>query len=534
MEITKKNFAEEIDNITKDLERSCFIGFDAEFTAILSGENFQHSLFDTNEDRYNKIKTEVSKMLMTQIGLTMFQYDRDIDTYVAVGYTFHLCPQVFGEIDQSFIFQASTLKFLCKHNFDFNKFTYEGLPYLSKEEDALIQQHLKNNKLIENLSRTMEMDEEKQLQTYCSEVSKWLATSDEGTMYIDVKSPVLRYLVHNEVRSRFPDVLTTDSLGNSNKVLIYRDKNVEGANSAPNNVLEENLMNNLLGFSQIIYLLETYKKPIVGHNLFLDTVLLHNQFIGSLPEKYSTFKKNINKMFPNIYDTKFISHEMSKKLSFDEVWKSNALQDLYEFFAEGKCKKLELGVNPIRLSTPFDVKQSYHEAGWDSFCSGYCFIRLGHWAASEASGQHRPVGPTQTLAGLREYCNRVNVIRGAVPYMNLVEEDPLTHRPSVLHVKSLNERVIDISKVVAALSGIGSIDVKPYGRRTALIAAGTKFTADRILKQYKDSPEYRISVFNYYRHSVTGRMALWGGALLTGSLVIYFLHNNLKTKSNLL
>lgn len=60
-------------------------------------------------------------MIMTQVGLTMFQYERDTDTYVATGYTFHLSPQAFGDIDQSFIFQASTLNFLCKHNFDFNK-----------------------------------------------------------------------------------------------------------------------------------------------------------------------------------------------------------------------------------------------------------------------------------------------------------------------------------------------------------------------------------------------------------------------------
>lgn len=58
---------------------------------------------------------------MTQVGLTMFQYDRNQDTYVGVGYTFHLCPQQFADIDQNFIFQASTLNFLCKHNFDFNK-----------------------------------------------------------------------------------------------------------------------------------------------------------------------------------------------------------------------------------------------------------------------------------------------------------------------------------------------------------------------------------------------------------------------------
>lgn len=68
-------------------------------------------------------------MIMTQVGLSMFQYDRDRDTYNAIGYTFHLCPQVFGDIDQSFIFQASTLKFLCKHKFDFNKVSKNKLQY---------------------------------------------------------------------------------------------------------------------------------------------------------------------------------------------------------------------------------------------------------------------------------------------------------------------------------------------------------------------------------------------------------------------
>lgn len=91
--------------------------------------------------------------------------------------------------------------------------------------------------------------------------------------------------------------------------------------------LEENLMNNILGFSQIINLLVEYKKPIVGHNLFLDVLLLHSQFIGPLPKKYSLFKKNVNSLWPMIYDTKHISHEMNRKLSVSEVWKSNSLQE---------------------------------------------------------------------------------------------------------------------------------------------------------------------------------------------------------------
>ncbi|XP_026329312.1 pre-piRNA 3'-exonuclease trimmer-like [Hyposmocoma kahamanoa] len=528
MEITRKNFAAQFDNITRDLKKSCFVGFDAEFTAILSGDCFKYRLFDTNEERYNQIKNDVGQMIMTQVGLTMFQYERDLDTYVAKGYTFHLGPQVFGDIDQSFIFQASTLKFLCRHNFDFNKFTYEGLPYLNKEEEIRVRHLLKENSQFNNLASTLDMADEKMLQQHCSEVSKWLCIGDDGTMYLDVESPTLRYIVHNEVRIRFPGVLTTDSLGNSHKVLIYRDKYVEGANNAPVAILEDNLMNHLLGFSQIISLLATYQKPIIGHNMFLDIVLLHTQFIGPLPMKYSKFKKNIHEMFPVIFDTKLISHEMGKKLTFDEVWKSNVLQDLYEFFSEGKCKKLQTGVNLIKLSTPFDVKQTYHEAGWDSYCSGYCFIRLGHWAACENSGKYRPVGPTEKIAALAPYCNRINIIRGAIPYMSIVGDDPPRHRPEWLHVKALNERVINVGKVASALASFGSIDIKPYGNRTALIAANSQFTVNNILKQFKNSQEYRISPFSVYRHSVAGQVAMWGVATIAGSLVLYLLHKKVK------
>lgn len=102
---------------------------------------------------------------------------------------------------------------------------------------------------------------------------------------------------------------------------------MEGANSAPMGVLEDNIMEHLLGFSQIIALLEQYKKPIIGHNIFLDIVLLHNQFIGPLPNDYVNFKKNINGMFPILFDTKYISHQMKKKLTYNEMWKSNALQE---------------------------------------------------------------------------------------------------------------------------------------------------------------------------------------------------------------
>ncbi|CAB3228579.1 unnamed protein product [Arctia plantaginis] len=528
MEITKNNFTEQLVNITKDLKKACFVGFDAEFTSILSGDRHKYRLFDTNEERYEKLKNEVRKMMMTQVGLTMFQYERDLDTYIATAYTFHLCPQSFGDLDQSFIFIASSLKFLCRHNFDFNKFLYEGLPFLSKAEEAKVRQDLKDKTMPQKLTQSLDISEERLLQGYCSQVSKWQSTSEDDTIYLDVENPILRYLVHNEIRIRFPNMLTTDSLGNSKKILIYRDKHVEGANSAPMAIIEEDLMNNLLGFSRIISLLETLQKPIIGHNIFLDIVFLHNQFIGPLPSKYSVFKKNIHNMLPHLYDTKYISSEMSKMLSYHEVWRSNMLQDLYEFFAEGKCRKLQNGVSFIKVSQPFNVKQTYHEAGWDSFCSGYCFIRLGHWMACENSGTYRPVGPTETVAAMAPFANKVNIIRGAIPYMSLVGADPPSHRPGILLIETLAQRTINVGQVASVLASCGSVDVKPYGRRTALLASGTNITVDRIMKSFKDSKEYRITTFNTHKYSLGTRMAMWSGALLTGTLVVYMLHKKVK------
>jgi hypothetical protein len=35
-----------------------------------------------------------------------------------------------------------------------------------------------------------------------------------------------------------------------------------------------------------------------------------------------------------------------------------------------------------------DCDEKFHEAGWDSFCTGYCFIRMAHIYASLSFGRY--------------------------------------------------------------------------------------------------------------------------------------------------
>lgn len=66
----------------------------------------------------------------------------------------------------------------------------------------------------------------------------------------------------------------------------------------------------VLGFSQIIKMLEKSRKPLVFHNAFGDILFFYNQFIEPLPTSYKRFKQNLNELFPQIYDNKLIFNKL--------------------------------------------------------------------------------------------------------------------------------------------------------------------------------------------------------------------------------
>jgi hypothetical protein len=56
-------------------------------------------------------------------------------------------------------------------------------------------------------------------------------------------------------------------------------------NKEKHKTLEENVMDSLLGFSRLFKLLIELQKPIVGHNILLDLMIMYNQFYEQLPSK---------------------------------------------------------------------------------------------------------------------------------------------------------------------------------------------------------------------------------------------------------
>lgn len=130
------------------------------------------------------------------------------------------------------------------------------------------------------------------------------------------------YFVHKMFRSRFENLWTAVENG---EFIIKKVSETEYKKLANKYLLENETIDNLLGFARIFRLLTALKKPIVGHNCYYDLLLLIDNFDSPLPEKYSEFKQLVTQLFPAVYDTKSISYAIRRNFPEEKQWddKSN-------------------------------------------------------------------------------------------------------------------------------------------------------------------------------------------------------------------
>ena len=100
---------------------------------------------------------------------------------------------------------------------------YGGIPYLNRQQEDHVRKELSNGSLFRNLERTISHNDEKSLQLVCSRVAEWAASAVlEDTLYLDDYSICqgekrLSYIVHKELRKRFPNIWTFQDSGRVSK-----------------------------------------------------------------------------------------------------------------------------------------------------------------------------------------------------------------------------------------------------------------------------------------------------------------------------
>ncbi|XP_060559123.1 poly(A)-specific ribonuclease PARN-like [Ruditapes philippinarum] len=160
----------------------------------------------------------------------------------------------------------------------------------------------------------------------------------------------------------------------------------------------------------------------------------------------------------------------------------------------------------VEISEDCDNKykdsQSLHEAGYDAYITGQCFIALSNFLGQFQQPPSDRVPPSSPL--LEPFLNKIFMMRSAdIPYMDLVAADLAPSRDHVFHVTFPKDwKHSDISLLFAQF---GSVHIGWIDEVSAYVALNSKSVANSVLKTLcKKGSVYRIMSYNdhktYTRH----------------------------------
>uniref|UniRef100_A0A8C0BX01 PARN like, ribonuclease domain containing 1 n=1 Tax=Buteo japonicus TaxID=224669 RepID=A0A8C0BX01_9AVES len=275
---------------------------DMEFTGLHSTfpQNNQPSLFDSPAERYLKARQSVQHFTVTQLGNSP-----GAGEYVVHSYNFFLFPSTLGVTDVEFTLSASSIQFLSHYGFDYNKFLKDGIPYMNEVQEKILSQHLLEGSW--KVSSALDRDV---LKKAIDEVTSWIgAAEEEETMILqDLSGMKQAMCIQLAWEAEIPNDCSFQVM--VKKVSPQHRQLLE--NSPDDCCQKELILLSARGFTNLFQTLVKAKKPLVGHNMLMDLMHLHDKFYKPLPESYEEFKRNIHNLFPVLIDTKTVTKSIWK------------------------------------------------------------------------------------------------------------------------------------------------------------------------------------------------------------------------------
>lgn len=132
------------------------------------------------------------------------------------------------------------------------------------------------------------------------------------------------------------------------------------------------------------------------------------QCFAPLPPTYNEFKLQVHKLFPNFIDTKFIGNTPQYK----EIFNSTVLIHLYHRLCEEPFEKTVVEWEDRYHAYSLDEPKE-HEAGFDSYLTGYCFLTIAKHLKVDFNENFEP----HKCNALKPFLNRIALQRSLVPYI---------------------------------------------------------------------------------------------------------------------
>lgn len=388
--VTKSNFASLLPSILHHIRDADFVTFDTELSGLTTSSQTRYFYYDEIGERYRKLRDSANNFGMLQIGLSAFKYKPSGGKYTSTTWSFHLFPALgtSGNDFRRWTLQLSSIAFLRDNGFDFNKTFLEGIPYLSRKEEADFRARRDPQTGPVRASErdiVMREDDVVFVEGVVESVNGWReGDKAHEPLHLPPCNAYQRRLLYENLPKRFGEGLVmkkaTTSAGEATIVLSLpndeqrRQEAEQDAEAFERELLEK------IGFRRVWDMVLSSKKPIVGHNCWLDLCHIHAKLVGPLPTDFDGFLQEMKALGGGpILDTKFLAnHLVQRQLLAVE---GTSLADL----ATAVDEESQWGVK-VRVDggkTKNKGKESFHDAGFDAHCTGKVFVGVASLLAKD-------------------------------------------------------------------------------------------------------------------------------------------------------
>ncbi|KAF9347674.1 hypothetical protein BGX26_000858 [Mortierella sp. AD094] len=412
MEILRQDFEASLPMLQKAIAECDFVAMDTEMTGLASPANipkFQDSL----ATRYSKVSISAANFLVIQLGICTFTWSDEVGGYEARPFNFPCFPSSVDEAkagERFFKCQSTSLEFLIKNGFDFNKWIRHGIPYLTRpEEENYITRKAEKEASLATISTTqanIPMDDRNRdfMLSTVEKIREWVESSTEETLTISAPNSFFRRLVYQIIRTDFDDSLHAASNAQARTMTLQHLTEEIRLQKEQAKIPRPPTLN----LRRILDIISDSRKPLIGHNCFLDLMQISQQFLWDLPLELDEWKRSLTTEWNPIIDTKHLaSHplispllattglemvsECVQKAPFATVGPKIVMADDFNRYQADASLPLTEITTPGE-SVEEKIKHSnndtkYHEAGYDAYITGQAFLRFAGYILKERERQ---------------------------------------------------------------------------------------------------------------------------------------------------
>uniref|UniRef100_A0A493T563 Poly(A)-specific ribonuclease PARN n=1 Tax=Anas platyrhynchos platyrhynchos TaxID=8840 RepID=A0A493T563_ANAPP len=390
--------------------------------------------------------------LLFQFGLCTFKYDHTEDKYIMKSFNFYIFPKPFNRSspDVKFVCQSSSIDFLANQGFDFNKVFRNGIPYLNQEEERQLREQYDEKRSQANGAGSL---------SYISpNTTKCPVTIPEDQKkFIEKVVEQIEELLKNEENESLELEPCTGSVSEFKEryiVISKVDDEERKRREQQKQAKEQEELNDAVGFSRVVHAIANSGKLVIGHNMLLDVMHTIHQFYCPLPDDLV----KMTLLCFNILNSYFVSRLLDTKLMastqpFKEIINNTSLAEL-----EKRLKEVPFSPPKVESAEGFPSydtsSEQLHEAGYDAYITGLCFISMANFLGSFLSPPKNHVSARSKL--IEPFFNKLFLMRVMdIPYLNLEGPDLQPKRDHVLHVTFPKEwKTSDLYQLFSAFGNI--------------------------------------------------------------------------------